>query len=1418
MVFSEDSAPEEKTVDFTVLTADVTIKGKVLKPDGLPPAPDTVFINIDVEGAKDFGVPMPSFGTPLNAAGEFIAKIPAGTYVPSMYVNVQGLLAPKLDAFSVVSGQTKDFGTITLLKASKTIKGKVVRSDGVAVNDAFVGANRVDGKDSVQIQTDSAGSYTLLVGGGLWEIYIYPVAKTANWVYVTPSSQVLFTDNAAPEEKIINFTVVPADATIKGKVLKPDGSALPADTIFVSFQGQAGFGGGAQVESNGNFLANIPAGAYNIMVHSQNKEFAAPDIAAVSVAKGETKDIGTITLVKATKFIKGKVMLLDGRGVANAFVSAFRKETQSWIEAKTDSAGNYSIQVLGGTWEINIHPDFAISDWIYNQPPQIVAFAADSSVEEKIVNFTVVSADAVIKGKVLKSDGTFPTPGTVFVGFRSSAGVESGGPVDGSGNFLVKVIAGTYQMFIHSQDPKVSSPDLPPVTIASGETKDIGEVKLIARSDRIKGKVADKDGKAIVGVFVDAYQQDKDNYSNSKTDANGNFELFVTPGIWEVIARPDPSLRFFSAEPPKQITVVSGAVSVVNFTLLPADSVLSGQIVDEKGNFISDIFGFVGLSQKIEFGSGLGGQVDRGSFLFPAPSGSYTAFLFLPPESPYTAGAPQTVTLEAGKTTDIKISVSKNNSQIAGSIMDDAGKAVTGFKAQVFATSKSGAWQEAAVEATTGKYVLRVAPGTWYLGYQIDPASGFISSQQPTVEVAVGLDAIVTKNLIVKKAGSIISGQVTAPSGIGLAHVFLAVSSTGFESVIESGTEEAFKSIFVAGGETDANGFYKIAVPAGSYFVKTFVNPEQGFINAQEQKITIVEGETKTVNFQMLKADLRIEGMVLFGEKPIADSFVWGWSERGGYQESFSRSDGSYALNITASTTWRVAASKEINGEFYKSSEISVNVGSTTIKQDLVLKKVSAAPQTKVQSADASRPMMISVPEGPTVVAPASSVSAGGSVSISITPDARVASQGEVKVVGLAFNIEARDEQRQIVSELNSSVTITLPYTEKEVSALGVKEAELTIGFWEETAATWKPLENCVVNDLQNNVTCSTSHLTRFAIVAAADIIPPAAPSNIKAETIGKGLVKLSWINPVKDFNHAKIYRSEKKNDLGSVISAEVQGRAKTDSGLKDGVTYFYAVRAVDPAGNESTNADQVSVKVAGASDKIKETETQAAPEVQEKKKEILQVKFQSALGRGSKGDEVAALQKILIAEGFLAAGLDTGFFGPATETALKKLQEKLGVEPVGFVGPKTRTKLNELPGALSAPPSSSKPPGGVSEILRSLSQGSSGDDVKALQGLLIKEGVYPEGLVTGFFGSLTKQAVIRFQEKYASKILQPAGLQAGTGFVGPATLKKLNEIVAVSAVTTTTITTATTTVIITATTTVITTATTTSTTTLPNL
>lgn len=169
---------------------------------------------------------------------------------------------------------------------------------------------------------------------------------------------------------------------------------------------------------------------------------------------------------------------------------------------------------------------------------------------------------------------------------------------------------------------------------------------------------------------------------------------------------------------------------------------------------------------------------------------------------------------------------------------------------------------------------------------------------------------------------------------------------------------------------------------------------------------------------------------------------------------------------------------------------------------------------------------------------------------------------------------------------------------------------------------------------------------------------------------------------------------------------------------------------------------------------------------------------FTTDLYRGMKNDDVKRLQQLLASDkDIYPEGLITGTFGPLTEKAVKAFQKKYGLPQVGRVGPQTRTKLQEVFAGAEIKAVEKKPvePAPISAVfVKDLKKGMTGPDVRRLQQLLAQDKViYPEGIISGYFGEKTEVAVMRFQLKYTDVNYGDPEF----GMVGSKTRAKLQEV-----------------------------------------
>ncbi len=239
---------------------------------------------------------------------------------------------------------------------------------------------------------------------------------------------------------------------------------------------------------------------------------------------------------------------------------------------------------------------------------------------------------------------------------------------------------------------------------------------------------------------------------------------------------------------------------------------------------------------------------------------------------------------------------------------------------------------------------------------------------------------------------------------------------------------------------------------------------------------------------------------------------------------------------------------------------------------------------------------------------------------------------------------------------------------------------------------------------------------------------------------------------------HIRIVRNghwTPKNSRDGTVIYQGPLTSFTDTKLVNGHTYHYAIYGADSYRGVSA---PVLIKITPQAGKtqafLKATPTalQRAP----------RYALENNNAIGTTGRDVRHIQLLLAQNpAIYPEQLITGYFGGLTQKAIARFQAKRGLPETGIADAATRKKLQEL--------SKTRQIVQKSSFYRDLIIGSEGADVLSLQIFLATQGYYPRALFTGYFGPLTKQALIRFQS--ATRI-KPA-----SGYFNAATRTRVEQI-----------------------------------------
>lgn len=1062
----------------------------------------------------------------LGSDGRFtFSGVPAGSHFLEIWANPSvpnSAFNPDTQTVTVTDDRTTALGDIRLL--APNVFGKVVRSDGTTpVTNGSVTIRTGDWGISRYSSLDASGVFKMALSTQttyVVEAYTSDTTESRpDNVTVTYAGAAIYLDGTNGSQALRTNA-----AAMRGRILVPGGTGAQYASLTLNDSNNVGVQW-ASTDQDGFFkIDSVPTGAYRLHINPPYSPsgLAAPDDVSLSLTKGTTNTsllTTPLTLTQSLKHIVGKVTRArNGAAITDASVSAWQQNGGGNANGTVDSSGKFNLLVSsGGTWQVSIWPSYQNNvqpDWTLSGDPSTVRFALSNTQEEsQTANFSVATLSATIQGTIYTPGGApvYASASDYYSVSAWSDRMYGGGgwsQVNSSGTYSMRIAPGTYTVSVYGS-MTYGAPQQT-ITVKEDETVTLN-VTLLARNATITGLVQDNRSRGIANQWCSAWAKSSSGWGSGSTDPNGRYSFNVTAGTYYVScypsggsaatspSTPSSGTRYVSTDPPLEVTVAANGTVTADVVFAIADATVSGKLVDPSGSPVSSVYGWVNAQKcsstpattGFAYYGGLGGSITSGTFSLGVPGGCWTLRASLGYLGDYTSASAKDVTVESGGTvSNVELQLAPNNATVSGSVVDAKGTTLTDTYGSVFMTDGANyRW----VQITNGTYSLKTSAGTWNFGCWLDPATTtqYYMAGVCDTTVTATANATTTHNLVLQRADSTLIVKALKPNGDPLPNAHLSVS-TSFGAT-KTTSYSMYGSWYNPDRSTDQNGLATFIVPAGPYFVSASISTDFGYMNPPREVVNAVSDARTTVTLQFLQPDATISGTVTKGGTTYTGGgTITAYSAEGGYSEADVKTDGTFSLPCTKNDVWVVSAGNDATATTgLASDETAVDVpasGKATTTLELGDTITMPTPTTTTFATNTDQTVTAG---GITVNAPANTLTTqNANVSLTITPTVEERpSTANDSPIGPAYDISVAktsgSDAGSPVTDLAGSLTITLPYTDSDLTATGASEGALTVQSWDPTVDTYTEVQGYTVNAANNKVSFSTSHLSKFVITTA---------------------------------------------------------------------------------------------------------------------------------------------------------------------------------------------------------------------------------------------------------------------------------------------------------------------------------------------
>lgn len=746
------------------------------------------------------------------------------------------------------------------------------------------------------------------------------------------------------------------------------------------------------------------------------------------------------------------------------------------------------------SYECGVGPHIAFENFSSGGPPPVPTFTFMPPKPQKVtmsadatLTYALTSTNRTITGSVV--DGSSNGIANVFV-HAAPAGcfdATSGEVKDCFGAFAQTKTDGTFTLNVSDGVYEVGAdgPGLPPSTTEIANVKGANvtgvTLKMVKSSTTISGAVQDESGNGIKYAHVSADRRvlisgsDACDFTNSRpaggfadspTDSSGNFTLYAAAGTW--------CLRAFSPAygevGTKTVIVTTSSLTGQNIAATAANfGTVSGTVTKSStavsGAFVN-CFGTTGGNHTQ---TGSDGTYSLKVKLATSGTTSFQCDAFAPGVGPMGRA---TVTIASGSTTATQDFTQTGES---GTITVTATGLTEGFCEARDSNGSSGSPIQSGtstIKAPAGTYTMRCGTKN----------TGPLTLTPTSVTLTAGGTAAVTATVPTLRT---VSGRVTdGTSNLEGAKVVFTETTTKASFVVTSGNQSGTNNNLSA---TDVpEGIYNITASKKGYLAVTSSVTVSGGNATLASALALTQATGSagaTVTFP-----IQTEGSAYTGDAKVICSSSNGIILVGDNDKTTGTAD----VALT-NDTWSCKAVGD-NGKQSASSSVTVTAGSLvgtaptlsldnaisgfTSKSDSGTLALSSGGRLNFNDIDSG--LKLDIPSG----ALSTTDSSTGSVTAETDPLAAAVDPGtDANVVGTkAYKFQPKDSGGNQISDLNSSATLEIPYTDAEVTAAGVDETKLQIALFDDSTGTWER-QSTTVDTTNNTLTAQVDHFSTYGVI-----------------------------------------------------------------------------------------------------------------------------------------------------------------------------------------------------------------------------------------------------------------------------------------------------------------------------------------------